>query len=338
MKVLFLIITALLLSFPAFTQDTLDVVEKTVKISGSSREKEYYGFAEGDKIVFSMEVDNRKELKDVSIGEYPDRVRFADHTVNSIENKVITVPRTGVYVFEFHNSNLSGRIATIRIRRIPASPATLNFNTNVKWVNRIDTSYVAKQVTYLDGADSSVVQVLDSKVQVHSTTNMANDNLALAEFSLPANTVRWSYWIGVNQEGTQAYQQDQNRVLKLGLKFMGSTEPLAGFALGLLSLSNASVGDNVQYYFLPTYRDALLFKQKNTFNCFRKGNVINDFGLIDVPNPLTRMYYVGLANDNLTRGIIAYVKVVAVVVNKRFRTVVENSPVYANNNVPVLQE
>ncbi|MGL5888387.1 MAG: hypothetical protein ACRC3B_00800, partial [Bacteroidia bacterium] len=42
----------------------VDVTEQTLKISGNSEEILYYGFAEGDKILFSFSETDGKELKE----------------------------------------------------------------------------------------------------------------------------------------------------------------------------------------------------------------------------------------------------------------------------------
>ncbi len=128
------------LPFFLFAQDTLEVVDKKIKIDGVGTVKEYYGFADGDKVIFSLTVEGKKELKDITISEYPNNVKFADHKTDKIENKMLKISGNSVYSFEYYNSNLSGRTVAIKIQRIPKSEQTKFFNTNVKWVNKVDTS------------------------------------------------------------------------------------------------------------------------------------------------------------------------------------------------------
>lgn len=183
-------ITTLLLSTHFITiilaQDTVDVVEKTIKISGTSTEREYYGFAEGDKVIFSLVVENKKELKNTTISEYPNNIKFAEHTTQKVENKILNIHRTSVYLFEYHNSNLAGRAIKTKIQRIPKSEQTKFFNTNIKWVNKIDTTYFAREKTYLSSSDTSIVEVTDARIRVHSQTNLDNPNKTIVDFVIPA--------------------------------------------------------------------------------------------------------------------------------------------------------
>jgi hypothetical protein len=48
----------------AFGQEPIDVAELTVKLKGNSEEKLYYGFAEGDQIIFNFTEGDGKELKE----------------------------------------------------------------------------------------------------------------------------------------------------------------------------------------------------------------------------------------------------------------------------------
>lgn len=316
-------------------QDTIDVVEKSIKIGGLARETEYYGFAEGDKVIFNLTVDNRKDLKDVTISEYPNSVKFADHTTNLVQNKAINISRKGVYVFEYYNSNLSGRTVNIKIQRVPKSEDTKYFNTNVKWVNQVDTTFSAQEKTYVVCSDTTLVDVINSKVRVHSQTNLDNPNKTLVDFVLPANTIKWTYWIGVGNEGQEAYQKDQANFSKIGAKVLGSFNPLAGFAFGLISMTHVSIGDNVKYYFMRSSVEAQKFSLGQEFLQFKNGNIVTDFGLMNYSTKTNEKYFIGLVNDNMMQGIDVTVKILAVVVTNKYKTVVENVPSYTNKLTPV---
>lgn len=290
--------------FCCFGQDTIDVVEKTIKISGISRETEYYGFAEGDRVIFSLTVENRKDLKDITISEYPNSVKFADHTTDKVQNKILNISRNSVYVFEYYNSNISGRTINVKIQRIPKSENTKFFNTNVKWINKVDTVYSARENTYLVSSDTSIVEVIDSKVRVHSQTNLDNPNKTIVDFTIPTNTVKWTYWIGVGTEGQQAFQQDQANFSRSGAKIIGSINPLAGLAFGLITMTHANVGENVKYYFLPSWSDVQKFSAGQAFMQFKSGNVVTDFGLMNYASRENSKLYIGLMNDNLRQGMV----------------------------------
>ncbi len=324
-----------LLHLYSFGQDTIDVVEKTIKLGSLSRELVYYGFADGDKVIFNLMVENKKDLKDVTISEYPNNVKFADHTVEIVQNKVLNISRNAVYVFEYYNSSLSGRVLKVKIQRVPKSENTKYFNTNIKWLNKVDTTYSARENTYLVSSDTSIVDVIDSKVRVHSQTN-ENSNKTIVDFTIPNNTIKWTYWIGVGDEAQEAYQKDQESFSKAGTKIIGSINPLAGLAFGLITMSHASVGKNVKYYFHPSWDDVQKFKAGQAFMQFKNGNVVTDFGLMNYATKSNEKYYIGLENDNIMQGINVNIKILAVVVNNKYNTVIEKVPTYTNRLVPMI--
>lgn len=338
MKQLTILFLFSLIVFRTLGQDTIDVVEKNIKVGGLSRETEYYGFAEGDRVIFNLTVENKKDLKDITISEYPNSVKFADHTTDKVQNKVLNISRNGIYVFEYYNSNISGRTINVKIQRIPKSESTKFFNTNIKWVNKVDTTYAARENTYLISSDTSMVDVIDSKVRVHSQTNLDNPNKTIVDFIIPKNTIKWTYWIGVGNEGQQAFQQDQANFSRSGTKVIGSINPLAGLAFGLITMTHANIGENVKYYFMPTWEDVLKFKAGQTFMQFKNGNVVTDFGLLNYATKNNAKYYIGLENDNVAQGIDVNIKILAVTVNNKYKTVTEKVPTYTNKSVPVNED
>ncbi len=338
MKKITILFVFILTSLYSIGQDTIDVVEKTIKISGLSREIEYYGFADGDKVIFNLTVENRKDIKDVTISEYPFSVKFADHTTEKVQNKILNVSRNSVFVFEYYNSNLSGRTIKVKIQRVPKSENTKFFNTNIKWINKVDTTYSARENTYLVNSDTSIIDVIDSKARVHSQTNTDNPNKTIVDFTIPNNTIKWTYWIGVGEEGEQAFQKDQVNFSKTGTKIIGSINPLAGLAFGLIAMSHANVGENIKYYFLPTWEDVQKFKSGQEFMQFKTGNVVTDFGLMNYETKKNEKYYIGLENDNTMQGIDVNVKILAIVVNNKYNTVIEKVPTYTNKSIPAIEQ
>lgn len=329
---------SLLVCLYSMGQDTIDVVEKTIKVSGLSTQTEYYGFAEGDKVIFNFSVENQKDIKDVTISEYPNNVKFADHTTGKIQNKVLNISRNGVYEFDYYNSNVSGRTINVKIQRIPKTEATKFFNTNIKWVNHVDTIYTAEQNTYLSGSDTSVVNVTDATVRVHSQTNLDNPNKTVVDFILPANTIKWTYWIGVGDEGQQAFKRDQENFAKTGTKIIGSINPLAGLAFGLITMTHANIGENVKYYFVSSWEDAIKFRNGQMFMQFKKGDIVTDFGLMNFSTKTNQKLFIGLENDNISQGIDVNVKIVAIVVTNKYNAVTEKVPSYTNKTIPVIAD
>ena len=85
-----------------------------MKVGIKGEEAVYYGFAEGDQIIFSFEEANGKEMKEIEIVEMPATSRFIDVKTSKIENKTINVPRTAIYKFRFANSALLPRSVNSR--------------------------------------------------------------------------------------------------------------------------------------------------------------------------------------------------------------------------------
>src|SRR5688572_13987869 len=139
----------------------IDVAENTLKIARFGEEIFYYGFAEGDKMIFSFEEANGKELKEIEIVELPSSSRFTDYKTSSIRNKTITINRTGIYKFRFTNAAIAGRVCRFKIQRVPASDLTKNFNTSVSWKTVYDTTYKTESDIYLNRSDTSIVNLAD---------------------------------------------------------------------------------------------------------------------------------------------------------------------------------
>ena len=77
-KLIVLVLALLGLSARLFGQKPVDVVETIFKIGGLGEEVFYYGFEEGDQLVFNFEEINGKELKELEISEFPSSSKFMD--------------------------------------------------------------------------------------------------------------------------------------------------------------------------------------------------------------------------------------------------------------------
>src|SRR5437868_5930100 len=96
-------------------QTPVDVAESTVKVNILGEEVFYFGFAEGDKLIFNFEETNGKELREVEIVEMPATSRFIAYKTSMVK-KTLTVPSTGIYKFRFTNSvGISAKLCKYRI-------------------------------------------------------------------------------------------------------------------------------------------------------------------------------------------------------------------------------
>ncbi|MFZ5551618.1 MAG: hypothetical protein ACOZCO_00775 [Bacteroidota bacterium] len=309
--------TVTLSSFQFFEQETVDVAESTLKIAGLGEEVFYYGFAEGDQIIFNFEEVNGKELKEVEIIELPSSSKFMDYKTKKIVNKTFNITTTGIYKFRFSNSAIGGRICKFKIQRVPASEITKNFNTNVYWKTVYDTTYTTVQEKYLVKSDTTVSNITDQVAKVHSQGNL-NGNITTFNFTLPDNTVKWSYYIGVDQEGQKAYEDATKQLAKSAAPLLAKISPLTSLMLsGISYIARLQSGEDIDFYIVDN-NNVNLFTSGLTFNYYKKGKVINDYSIMTAP--IKGMYHVCLYNDNAITGVNVTVKITAIVVTEQWGT------------------
>ncbi len=311
-----LVIVSQLLTRNLFGQQLVDVAESTLKVGGLGEEVFYYGFSEGDQLIFNFEEINRKELKEIEIVELPSSSKFMDYKIKMIQDKKLTISKTGIYKFRFANSALVKRVCKFRIQRIPSNDATKNFNTSVYWRQVYDTVYMTEQEKYLIRADTSIMNLTDQIAKVHSQTNM-NGAKTSFNFTFPENTVVWSYYIGVNQGGQKAYekaaQEFSGKAVPLVAKMPGYG-PLAALALGGVSfLSQLQSGEDIDFFIVDS-DNVNLFLTGQPFSYIKKGKVINDFSKMTLP--IKGTYHVCLSNDNAISGVTVSVKITAIQVSQ----------------------
>lgn len=372
-KNLTIIIGLFLLTGTIFGQEPLDVTEQTIKIGGLKEEELYFGFAAGDKIIFSFQEVDNKEMKEIEIVEYPNNTKFSDYKSKRIEDKTINVTKTSVYIFRFKNSAIAGRICKIKIQRIPANDDAKNFNSTVVWINRqdttwntytkdvivgYDTSYLHKTKKELVKTEQKEVLIFDKTQRVHSSTN-SNGNKTNVFFTLPKNETlsykttkvsSWAYWVGVDEAGNKAWEQNSKTVSNLakGAAAMYFT-PLGALALGAFTdLAVPSIGEDVEYW-IADQSNAQLFMNGNSFRMYDTGKGVAGFKRFTDPSLCQGTFYILLYNDNLIQGINANIKVIAIVetniyedkqyseqvVTPRTEKQIFKEPVITNKRIPV---
>jgi hypothetical protein len=327
-----------------FGQERVDVAEQTIKVGGKEEKVLYYGFAEGDQIVFNFyEVDN-KEVKEVEIIEMPENSKFKDYEVKTVRDKIIKVTKKKIYKFRFYNGALlGGRVCKMKIQRIPKRKETIDFNTGVKIVEKFDTTYDIKTETVITGyniikkqktrrvltkVDTSFAEVLNRTERVHSITS-GRSNIQLINFKLPENiysphifkpyrateTVSWVYSIAVGDNGAAWYKDANSKAAgQNAIKLAGVANLVSGgtVALGLFAIQAISAfskppnGDNVRF---KIYKDSIPM--------VHTGNSVAAVGR-DTDNKQGN-YILRLENDNTMDGINVYVNVLAVTVTKTWK-------------------
>jgi hypothetical protein len=327
-------VTMLLFCTSSFGQDPIDVTDQTIKIKGFKEEELYFGFAEGDKLIFNFQVLDDKELKEIEIIEYPNTSKFSDYKTRKIENKVITINKKGVYIFRFKNSAITGRICKIDIKRVAANESTKNFNSTVIWENKQETTYNSYTKDVIVGYDTTYIQkskkeitkseqnedmIVDKTERVHSINNLDNKNFKVIQVNLPQEELSeyktkkiksWAYWIGVGKEASDSWRRNVStfrRATTGAFSILGGS-PLAGLAVGAISdLAMPTMGEDVAYWFITDYSNAQSFLASRPFMQFDKGKGIAAFGKNTDKRQGT--FYIGLLNDNQFQGIDANVKI-----------------------------
>ena len=325
----------------SYGQHPVDVTEQTIKIGRMQEEVLYFGFAEGDQIIFNFsEMDNR-ELKEIEIVEYPSHSKFSDYKTSKVANKTFQVLKNGVYKFRFTNSAITGRICQIKIQRIPASDATKSFNTHVTWMEKQDTSWNSYTKDIVAGYDTTYVQstktilvkteqreelLLDKVQRVHSTSN-ENGNKSSLFFTLPkrealehkvTSVIAWAYWVGVGEESNRAWRENAKTITTVakGAAHYFAT-PLGALALGAIAdLTIPKIGEDVAYG-VTDIVNRNLFLAGQPYRGFDFGKGVAGYKKFD-RNFSQGSYAICLSNDNLMQGIDVTVKVVAILETNYF--------------------
>lgn len=344
MKTKLFLCIAVLLTFQSLQAQTpIDVTEQTIKIKALTEEVLYFGFAEGDQIVFNFSELDKKELKEVEIIEFPSSSKFSDFKTSKIENKTINVNAKAVYKFRFYNSSLGGRICKIKIQRIPSDEKRTGFNSAVKWVTQQDTTWNSYTKEVLIGYDTLKIQktrkvleleekieeiVLDKTERVHSRTNNSG-NKSTVFFVLPHNmqndydsktVIAWAYWVGVGEESNKAWEKNRKIIIGAAKGVAGMyLSPLGSLAVGTVTdLMLPTIGENVAYGLLDEANKNLFYAGQQCKG-FDFGDGIASYKRFTSQNLMQGKYFVTLSNDNYMEGINVNVKVSAIIEHKKFK-------------------
>ena len=343
MKKMTFTILAFLTVMSVFGQlQPVDVAELTIKVGAMGSEELFYGFAEGDQIVFNFEELKGKELKELEIIELPSSSKYMDYKTTKIVDKKINVNKKAVYQFKFSNSALAGRICKVKIQRIPKSSEFVSFNTDWKWKTLYDTTYVPytqdsivgydtlrykEKVKELVKTEQKEELIFDKPQRVNSGTN-ANGPKSWLFFTLPKNenttyktteVISWAYWVGVGDEANQSWKKNITTVSNLAKGAATVfTSPLGALAIGAVSdLMIPTIGEDVSYS-ITDAANKDLFMANIQYTIFDKGKGVAGYRKFTNKNLCQGTYFVCLYNDNDFQGIDATVKVIAIVETKTY--------------------
>jgi hypothetical protein len=312
-----LILYGLLSVVVVYGQKSIDVAESSVRVGIKAEEEVYFGFAEGDQLIFSFEETSGKEMKEVEIVEMPGTSKYMEYKTSKIENKTIKVSKTGIYKFRFANSAIIPRVCKYKIQRIPAGPATQSFNTTVYFDEYNDTTYTNEVETYVDRSDTIISNFQDRTIKVNPLSAPGSSKTSF-NFVLPENTVAWSYYVSTNKAGQQIYlDATKSLTANSGSVFekFPKYSPLAAVALGARSyLTKTDTGQHINFWIVEN-ENAELFQNGEQFRFIKKGRGINEFSRME---PGEKAFYFCLHNDYQDTPVTVMVKITAILINEKF--------------------
>ena len=300
----------------AYAQKTIDIAATSIKVGLKTEEVVYFGFAEGDQLIFSFEEANGKEMKEVEIVEMPNASRFIEYKTSKLENKTLKVPRTAIYKFRFANSAILPRVCKYKIQRIPATAATENFNSTVYFDEYEDTTYTTEVENYIDKTDTIINNFQERTVKVNPLTAPGSSKTVF-NFTLPENTIAWSYYISADKGGQQVYMEAAKIISSNSGHIIAKFPnygPLAAVALDRTPfITKLDTGQYINYWIVEN-DNAELFRSGDQFRFIKKGKAINDFSKME---PLDRAFYFCLHNDRKDIPVTVTVKITAILINEK---------------------
>ena len=298
------------------------VAENTLKVAAFGEEIVYYGFAEGDKLIFDFQEEKGKELKEIEIIELPSSSKFMDYKTKKIENKTIDILRTGIYKFRFANTGLGGRICKFKIQRIPGSESTKNFNPSVYWKIIYDTVARNVQERYLAKKEYKPVQLLDpSKFFINSGSNAdfkGGKSRISIPVILPKNTVEWYYIFSATRN------EEEINSTKNSFDLMGNMTKLIDKSgilnIGVEMFTKPPGGDVCDIYLLDINNKAP-FEEKIEFRHYPEGSRENiASGIVKIKSSLFLNNYLGIRNPDYQHGIHIAIEAVAITLEEEWGT------------------
>lgn len=330
-------------------QSPVVVMESSLKVKAKDSVSYYFSFAEGDKIIIDFEEASGLELKQVEVVELPCVVKYSEFRVASIADKVIDVPKTAVYAFNFYNPTIVGHTCYLKIQRVPKNRQTADFNTSWKWKMVYDTSYVYQTEDSIVGYDSIPVvenvkelvsdvlseeMLVDNVMEVKAVGIIKKDNPRdFVSFTLPVNkteelktteVVAWAYWVAVGKKAGTVWSKNKEltkSAVKQVAKFVGIASPLAALALGIgvdLVIPDDNQTDNVEYAVFNSSGQKDMFMKGEKYNAYQKGFGTGGYGKTDDKKLCQGKKYICLYNDNYHQSIRVSVKVSAIVETKTY--------------------
>lgn len=304
------ILATLFISGSLAAQSPIIVAETNFKLPILGEEFFYFGFAEGDKLLFSFEEENGKDIKEIEIVEWPGTSRYKEFKTGNIQNKTLTVPRTGIYQFRFANNMMLQKTCRLKIQRIASSAATQNFNSTVYWRTVYDTIYrTLQQHTAAEGY-KAVSVVLPTTYYLEPNTAEGKQLVSLP-IKLPDFTSEWYYVFAVANDKAKAEALKSS--LQLAETLRKRIAETGGNNFSADSLPVPTGSSNCRVYLLDQSNQEM-FESRANFRHFKEGTRENTpAGLVKIKIATFPNAYLGIKNPDTQAGIYVAVEAVAII-------------------------
>ena len=307
MKKYFTLFIILFISHLSFSQSTV-LKETTLKITGAGEQNIYYGFAAGDKIIVSFDVDKGKELKEFEVIEYPSNSVYKEFKTSKVANKVIEVNKDGIYRIRLKNGSLSKRYCQLKIERIPGSAGS-NWDTEVYWKTIRDTTYYTVNEKYIISTDTIIATVAEEYVRLEKTPSSTSSKVI--QYNMPDSIDNCSYYIGVGNEGDLAYQLANLNIICSHIDSITKYEtydPLTATNMGHNSYLQPLKGNNsINFFMLKSGADLALYNAGQPFNKSGQGNGTVNSGLLT--DKTKGVKYIALRNPHTGDAVDVNIKI-----------------------------
>lgn len=199
---------------------------------------------------------------------------------------------------------------------IKSNQILAQFDPDVKWKTIYDTLYKEIEIEKIVDIDTIYEEITISQIKVHTVGSFLSENETCVPFTLPKNTIKWSYYFEVDQSGQSAYEQGSS-ALAQSIKAINqfTKNPMAYFlATGFQFIPQLSGAEDVEFELL-TPEDAKKFRSdaprmaKMDF-----GTNVNTWKRFDTP--VSGSYVLCFENANLLLPVIVDVRIDALIIEE----------------------
>ena len=290
------------------------VDDQTFRMEGEHEYK--YAFAQGDMVDLHMELLAGKQVKTVEFVQHQGPSLFSTYAMDSVLEKSIRIPQTGVYLLRIRESGLGKKVCRFTLQRRPESALTARMDTRVNWDLAAAPQWQERRRNVPAGKQTAT-QSLGGQVTVGASKMGLKNPVSAYAFTLPQNTVSWAYRIAVGQSLLQARQKDADQLssaLQSGAAKLLPVAPqsaLAAFALGMaIDLTIPKAGEDVEYALL-TAENLEKFKKREPYESYIwQGGVSTD--VQRRYTPLAGSYLFAFRSDNWVDDINVTIDIEAV--------------------------